>query len=159
MGNRRRLTNLLVLAGTSALVGCASATLEYASSHGYYPVRIPGNNGKTYYCSPRPWTSGKSSKTTVSCLTFADIEDVRAGKQPAPSPAPAAVFDVPHGLQRVMINGHQVFCWRTYPAVQNVWSCDSSLALAEARAQAGYRDPDMDVGRADYLHPASGSLQ
>jgi hypothetical protein len=93
----------------------------------------------------------------VSCLTFADIENVRTGKQHPPSPAPAAALDVPLGFQHVMINGQQVFCWRTYATVQNVWSCDSSLAVAQSRAQARDRDPDLNLGRTDYNYPAFGS--
>ena len=133
MRNRRQLTNLVVLAGILALVGCASARVEYANSHGYYPARI---NGKKYYCTPKPLIWGRDLSATASCLTLADIERVRTGKQPPPSPTPGTAL-VPHGFRRVMINDQQMFCWSNYTTETVMWSrCDPSLAVAQAHAQA-----------------------
>jgi len=136
MRNPSRLTNLVVLVGILALVGCASARVEYANSHGYYAAWI---DGKKYYCSPRLATLGDASNTPVNCLRPSDIEDVRTGKQRAPSPALATVSELPGAYRRVMIKGQQRICARTNAQVGNVWTCESSLAVAQARAEARIR--------------------
>jgi hypothetical protein len=138
MRNRRWLTTPLVLVGILALVGCTSSRLEYANSHGYYPAGI---NGKKYYCTPKPWVSGKNSSNVVNCLTVADFENVRTGKQHPPSPLPATVLDLPHGFHRVVVNDQQMYCWRTFAAVRTWWSCDSSLTIAKGREQARNEKP------------------
>jgi len=138
MRNRSRLTNLVVLAGILTLVGCASARVEYANSHGYYPAWI---DGAEYYCTPRPWNSGNNSSTTVNCLTLADIENVRTGKERPQSPSPETVLDLPDGYRRVMINDQQRFCWRTDATAPKLWSCDPSLAVALHRALSRNRAP------------------
>jgi hypothetical protein len=153
-----RLTNIIVLAGTLALVGCASAGREYANSHGYYPARI---NGKKYYCTPRPLILGMNPSTTVNCLSPADIENVRTGKELPPAPAPATASDLPNGFRRVLINDQQMFCWNTYTTETVTWSwCDFSLAVAQARERAAAargqvwnRVPNKGIW-ADYMYPA-----
>ena len=136
MRNRSRLTNLVVLVGILALVGCASTRVEYANSHGYYPSWI---DGKKYYCSPGLGTLGNNSSTPVNCLRLADIDNVRTGKQRPPSPASATVSNLPGAYRRVMIKGQQMICTSTNARTGNVWTCDSSLAVAQARAEARNR--------------------
>jgi hypothetical protein len=136
MRNRSRLTNLVVLAGILALVGCTSARVEYANSHGYDPAWI---DGKKYYCSPGLGILGNNSSTPVNCLRLADIDNVRTGKQRPPSPAPATVSDLPDTYRRVLLKGQPRICARTNARVGNVWTCESSLAVAQARAEARNR--------------------
>src|SRR5689334_19297182 len=132
MRDRRRLTSLITLVGILALVGCASASREYAKSHGYYPVRL---NGTTFYCSPRPWiadNASNDSSTAVNCLSLADIENVRAGTRHLPSAAPERAFDIPHGFRRVVIDSQEIFCWHIDRGAEYMWSCAPSLTVAQA---------------------------
>jgi len=144
MCNRRKLTTFLTLLGVSALVGCISPRLEYANSHGYYHTWVTNSrsdylvrlnnsqgdyvsmsSGKEYYCRPR---LDDNSTTAATCLTLAEIEAVRTGKQAAPPPAPETVLDLPAGYRRVTIEDRQRICWYN--------NCYSSLAAAATDAKA-----------------------
>src|SRR5581483_4815991 len=68
---------------------------------------------------------GMNPSTTVNCLSPADIENVRTGKELPPAPAPATASDLPNGFRRVLINDQQMFCWNTYMTETVTWSwCD-----------------------------------
>lgn len=88
----KQITNLSILVGASALLGCVSVqtTDEYAISHGYQPIQ---DKGKEYFCRlEQPVVPGEPHMdlpqrllVRVPCFTREGIIQIRyAGTSPAP---------------------------------------------------------------------------
>jgi hypothetical protein len=83
----KQVTNLSILVGASALLGCASVptTDEYAISHGYQPTQV---KGRQYFCRlEQPAVPGEPHTLLVKepCFTRVQIIQIRyAGSPPVP---------------------------------------------------------------------------
>ena len=127
MCTRGQLTHFVILLGVSALVGCASARLEYATSQGYYPFVINHQGQRwgvrDYYCRPQPAISDNNGVAAMNCLSSSELENVRTGRKgdsqlwPQPN-APETPFELVGGYRPViaLIGGQEWFC--TQPPLQ-----------------------------------------
>jgi len=89
------MTSLVMLAGASALTGCASqvpTTAEWATSKGFQRVEL---DGKSYFCREQP-VAARSDRSSTTCLTLGQLMVARWNGPAAaegfanPVPAPEA---------------------------------------------------------------------
>ena len=73
----KQITGLIILAGASALGGCASVQTphEYAYANGYRPIEIQGTE---YFCRREQPAVPGSPLVGVKCLTAAQFRDLVA---------------------------------------------------------------------------------
>ena len=79
----QQITCLLVLIGSSSLVGCATqipTTRQWGVSKGFQQVDL---KGKVYFCRLEP-TRPPSHLSTVNCLTVAQLRDFRTAIEVTP---------------------------------------------------------------------------